>query len=77
MCLAEPLSLQQLSRVALRSALGNRALEAVPQLGLPNRMICYLTYMPTPPPELLFSAQAKPKQTDVLSALGEDGKLHS
>ncbi|KAK2841341.1 hypothetical protein Q7C36_012920 [Tachysurus vachellii] len=55
----EPLSLQQLSRVALRSALGKRALEAVPQLGLPNRMICYLTYMPTPPHELLTSAQVE------------------
>ncbi|KAM9476335.1 ankyrin repeat and SOCS box protein 13 isoform 1-T1 [Clarias gariepinus] len=55
----EPLSLQQISRVALRSTLGKRALEAVPHLGLPTRMICYLTYTPTPPPELLTSAQAE------------------
>lgn len=59
-CVAEPLSLQHLSRVALRSALGKRALEVVPQLGLPNRMIYYLTYTPTPPPELLTGAQAEP-----------------
>ncbi|XP_026865811.2 ankyrin repeat and SOCS box protein 13 isoform X1 [Electrophorus electricus] len=45
---SEPLSLQQLSRVALRNALGKRALEVVPHLGLPNRMVCYLTYMPAP-----------------------------
>ncbi|KAI5095308.1 ankyrin repeat and SOCS box protein 13 isoform X1 [Silurus meridionalis] len=49
----EPPSLQQLCRVALRSILGKRVLEAVPRLGLPNRMICYLTYTPTPLPELL------------------------
>ncbi|TSO77776.1 Ankyrin repeat and SOCS box protein 13 [Bagarius yarrelli] len=57
---AEPLSLQQLSRVALRSALGKRVLEALPQLGLPNRMVCYLSYMPTSPHELLTSTRAEP-----------------
>lgn len=55
----EPLSLQQLTRIALRSVLGKRALEAVPQLGLPNQLIHYLTYMPTPLPEVLTSAQAE------------------
>lgn len=58
-CIAEPLSLQQLSRVTLRGVLGKRALEAVPQLGLPNRMIRYLTYMPSPPPQLLTSARVE------------------
>lgn len=70
-CVAEPLSLQQLSRVALRSALGKRALEVMPQLGLPNRMICYLTYTPTPPSELLTSRDDRVKQTDFPSVPGE------
>ncbi|XP_067091288.1 ankyrin repeat and SOCS box protein 13 isoform X1 [Osmerus mordax] len=41
-----PLSLQQMSRVALRMALGTRALDVVSQLGLPNRMINFLSYTP-------------------------------
>nr|XP_023686927.1 ankyrin repeat and SOCS box protein 13-like isoform X1 [Paramormyrops kingsleyae] len=39
-----PLSLQQLSRVAIRMMLGPRALEIVSQLNLPNRIINYLSY---------------------------------
>lgn len=46
-----PLSLQQISRVALRTALGTRALDGVAQLGLPNRLINFISYMP--PPALL------------------------
>ncbi|XP_071753554.1 ankyrin repeat and SOCS box protein 13 [Centroberyx gerrardi] len=43
-----PLSLQQISRVAVRMALGTRALEVVSKLGLPNRIISFLSYMPPP-----------------------------
>ncbi|KAE8296111.1 Ankyrin repeat and SOCS box protein 13 [Larimichthys crocea] len=43
-----PLSLQQISRVALRGALGKRAREVVCKLGLPNRIISFLSYMPPP-----------------------------
>ncbi|XP_023283582.1 ankyrin repeat and SOCS box protein 13-like isoform X1 [Seriola lalandi dorsalis] len=43
-----PLSLQQISRVAVRAALGTRAREVVSQLGLPNRIISFLSYMPPP-----------------------------
>nr|XP_023686925.1 ankyrin repeat and SOCS box protein 13-like isoform X1 [Paramormyrops kingsleyae] len=39
-----PLSLQQLSRVSLRTALGTRALEAVSKLSVPSRIIKYLSY---------------------------------
>ncbi|XP_036373857.1 ankyrin repeat and SOCS box protein 13-like [Megalops cyprinoides] len=39
-----PLSLQHLSRLALRMALGTRALEAVSKLNLPTRIINYLSY---------------------------------
>ncbi|KAJ8384370.1 hypothetical protein AAFF_G00206230 [Aldrovandia affinis] len=39
-----PLSLQHLSRLALRTALGTRALEVVSKLTLPNRIINYLSY---------------------------------
>ncbi|XP_048877952.1 ankyrin repeat and SOCS box protein 13 [Brienomyrus brachyistius] len=39
-----PLSLQQLSRVSLRTALGTRTLEAVSNLSVPNRIIKYLSY---------------------------------
>ncbi|KAI4892378.1 hypothetical protein NFI96_020653, partial [Prochilodus magdalenae] len=39
-----PLSLQQLSRIVLRTMLGPRALQAVPKLNLPNRIISYLCY---------------------------------
>ncbi|KAM9568169.1 ankyrin repeat and SOCS box protein 13-like [Salvelinus alpinus] len=47
-----PLSLQQISRIALRTALGRRALDDVSKLGLPNRITCYLSYQP--PPDLDF-----------------------
>ncbi|XP_010888057.1 ankyrin repeat and SOCS box protein 13 [Esox lucius] len=43
-----PLSLQQISRVALRKALGRRALDSVSKLGLPNRIVCYVLYQPPP-----------------------------
>ncbi|XP_029290428.1 ankyrin repeat and SOCS box protein 13 isoform X2 [Cottoperca gobio] len=43
-----PLSLQQISRVAVRGALGIRACEVVSKLGLPNRIIRFLSYMPLP-----------------------------
>ncbi|KAK9516465.1 hypothetical protein VZT92_024392 [Zoarces viviparus] len=43
-----PLSLQQISRVAVRGALGSRAREVVSQLNLPNRIIRFLSYMPPP-----------------------------
>ncbi|KAI1882334.1 hypothetical protein AGOR_G00249600 [Albula goreensis] len=39
-----PMSLQQLCRVALRTALGTRALDVVSKLDLPNRVINYLRY---------------------------------
>ncbi|XP_036375751.1 ankyrin repeat and SOCS box protein 13-like isoform X2 [Megalops cyprinoides] len=39
-----PLSLQHLSRVTLRAALGTRAQEVVSKLSLPNRIIRYLCY---------------------------------
>ncbi|XP_072529152.1 ankyrin repeat and SOCS box protein 13 [Salminus brasiliensis] len=39
-----PLSLQQLSRIALRTKLGTRALQTVTKLNLPNRIIHYLCY---------------------------------
>ncbi|XP_062854575.1 ankyrin repeat and SOCS box protein 13 [Trichomycterus rosablanca] len=54
-----PLSLQQLSRIALRNALGKQALQVVPQLDLPNHMICYLTYMPSPPSDLLDTTKSE------------------
>ncbi|XP_034074682.1 ankyrin repeat and SOCS box protein 13 [Gymnodraco acuticeps] len=41
-----PLSLQQISRVAVRGALGIRACEVVSKLDLPNRIIRFLSYMP-------------------------------
>ncbi|XP_061533042.1 ankyrin repeat and SOCS box protein 13-like isoform X2 [Phycodurus eques] len=43
-----PLSLQQMTRVALRRILGVRALRVFSQLGLPNRMIAFLSYSPPP-----------------------------
>ncbi|XP_061630392.1 ankyrin repeat and SOCS box protein 13-like isoform X2 [Phyllopteryx taeniolatus] len=43
-----PLSLQQATRVALRRILGVRALRVFSQLGLPNRMIAFLSYSPPP-----------------------------
>lgn len=49
-----PLSLQQISRVALRMALGTRALEVVSQLELPNRMVNFLSYMPPPTVEYYY-----------------------
>lgn len=47
-----PLSLQQISRIALRAALGTRALEAINKLGMPNRITSYLSYIPPPSVEL-------------------------
>lgn len=41
-----PLSLQQLSRVALRRTLGTRARNIVSKLDLPNRIIRFLCYTP-------------------------------
>ncbi|KAF6714948.1 Ankyrin repeat and SOCS box protein 13 [Oryzias melastigma] len=41
-----PLSLQQLSRVALRRSLGPKAQDAVPELGLPKSIINFLSHMP-------------------------------
>uniref|UniRef100_A0A8C1ZBZ8 SOCS box domain-containing protein n=1 Tax=Cyprinus carpio TaxID=7962 RepID=A0A8C1ZBZ8_CYPCA len=46
-----PLSLQQLCRNALRK----QALGVLTQLGLPNRIICFLSYLPAPPLELFQS----------------------
>ncbi|KAF7224071.1 ankyrin repeat and SOCS box protein 13 isoform X1 [Nothobranchius furzeri] len=43
-----PLSLQQLSRVTVRRVLGTRAPEVVPKLGLPSRIINFLSYVPPP-----------------------------
>ncbi|KAI3371165.1 hypothetical protein L3Q82_023789, partial [Scortum barcoo] len=43
-----PLSLQQISRVAVRVALGTRARKVVTKLDLPSRIISFLSY--TPPP---------------------------
>lgn len=43
-----PLSLQQISRVAVRGALGARAREVVSKLDLPNRIISFLSHMPPP-----------------------------
>ncbi|KAL3061278.1 hypothetical protein OYC64_009462 [Pagothenia borchgrevinki] len=43
-----PLSLQQISRVAVRGALGIRACEVVSKLDLPDRIIRFLSYMPPP-----------------------------
>ncbi|XP_029008458.1 ankyrin repeat and SOCS box protein 13 isoform X2 [Betta splendens] len=43
-----PLSLQQISRLAVRGALGKGACKVVSKLGLPNRIIGFLSY--TPPP---------------------------
>ncbi|CAL1595015.1 unnamed protein product [Knipowitschia caucasica] len=47
-----PLSLQQLSRVTLRTALGTKALDIVSTLDLPNRIIQFLCYTPPPVFEL-------------------------
>ncbi|XP_026167480.1 ankyrin repeat and SOCS box protein 13-like [Mastacembelus armatus] len=47
-----PLSLQQISRVAVRRVLGNRAHEVIYKLGLPNRIISFLSYMPPPTIEI-------------------------
>ncbi|XP_054632489.1 ankyrin repeat and SOCS box protein 13 isoform X2 [Dunckerocampus dactyliophorus] len=43
-----PLSLQQISRVALRRMLGVRALDVFSKLGLPSRIVGFLSYMPPP-----------------------------
>nr|XP_040019576.1 ankyrin repeat and SOCS box protein 13 isoform X3 [Gasterosteus aculeatus aculeatus] len=47
-----PLSLQQISRVAVRGSLGRRAREVVSKLNLPNRIIRFLSYMPPPDIEI-------------------------
>ncbi|KAG7521678.1 ankyrin repeat and SOCS box protein 13-like [Solea senegalensis] len=47
-----PLNLQQISRLALRKALGTRACEVVFKLELPNRIIRFLSHMPPPVIEL-------------------------
>lgn len=47
-----PLSLQQISRVALRRILGIRALDVISKLGLPNRIVTFLSYTPPPVIEL-------------------------
>ncbi|XP_068595659.1 ankyrin repeat and SOCS box protein 13-like [Brachionichthys hirsutus] len=43
-----PLSLQQISRVAVRATLGRRASQVVSRLGLPSRIIGFLSYIPPP-----------------------------
>lgn len=43
-CAGNPLSLQQLCRVVLRTMLGTRALVVVPKLDISQRIIDYLTY---------------------------------
>uniref|UniRef100_A0A671N0K0 SOCS box domain-containing protein n=1 Tax=Sinocyclocheilus anshuiensis TaxID=1608454 RepID=A0A671N0K0_9TELE len=50
-----PLSLQQLCRIAFRNALRKQALGVLTQLGLPNGIICFLSYLPAPPLELFPS----------------------
>uniref|UniRef100_A0A671PLF3 Ankyrin repeat and SOCS box protein 13-like n=1 Tax=Sinocyclocheilus anshuiensis TaxID=1608454 RepID=A0A671PLF3_9TELE len=50
-----PLSLQRLCRTAFRNAFGKRVLGVLTQLGLPNRIICFLAYLPAPPLELFQS----------------------
>ncbi|XP_051917899.1 ankyrin repeat and SOCS box protein 13-like [Hippocampus zosterae] len=44
-----PLSLQQMTRVALRRILGANALHVFSQLDLPSRMVAFLSYAPPPP----------------------------
>lgn len=39
-----PLSLQQLSRITLRTVLGTRAVDVITKLDIPNRIISYLLY---------------------------------
>lgn len=46
--LDNPLSLQQISRVAVRRILGTRAHKVVSRLDLPNRIISFLSYIPAP-----------------------------
>lgn len=41
-----PLSLQQISRVAVRRVVGKKAGEVLSKLGLPSRIIRFLSYMP-------------------------------
>ncbi|XP_017261074.1 ankyrin repeat and SOCS box protein 13 [Kryptolebias marmoratus] len=47
-----PLSLQQLSRVALRRTYGTKAHKVVSELGLPTRIINFLSYNPHPTVEI-------------------------
>lgn len=44
LCVDAPLSLQQLSRLALRKKLGTRALRVIGQLHIPKLLISYLCY---------------------------------
>lgn len=60
-----PLSLQQISRLALRRAMGTRSLELVSQLELPKRLIDFLSYRT--PPDLESSQQ---EQQQVLLSQG-------
>lgn len=55
-----PLSLQQISRVAVRRAVGKRAGEVLSQLGLPSRIIRFLSYMP-------------PQIVNIESGIGKEG----
>ncbi|KAA0714315.1 Ankyrin repeat and SOCS box protein 13 [Triplophysa tibetana] len=50
-----PRTLQQLCRIALRTTLGKRAQGVLTQLGLPNRMVSFLSCLPSPPLILLTS----------------------
>lgn len=43
-CAGNPLSLQQLCRIVLRTVLGTRALELIPKLDISQRIIDYLIY---------------------------------
>ncbi|XP_034032042.1 ankyrin repeat and SOCS box protein 13-like [Thalassophryne amazonica] len=45
---SNPPSLQQIGRVAVRRALGTRALKVISKLDLPSRIINFLSYMPPP-----------------------------
>lgn len=42
--IGNPLSLQQLSRITLRTVLGTRAADVITKLDIPNRIIRYLLY---------------------------------
>lgn len=44
LCESNPLSLQQLSRITLRTVLGTRASDVITKLDIPNRIISYLLH---------------------------------